>query len=103
MPARLDWPSAIGLFLLNFGTLDYLVFVFLKDNLSSEEFAIVKEWHFKDRVTRMGEQLKAANYPAANRLRSHGWLSVLIRFVIFGITSRMGIFITALIQKPKSQ
>ncbi|MEY4918395.1 MAG: hypothetical protein RL616_2308 [Verrucomicrobiota bacterium] len=64
MPARLDWPSAIGNFLLNFGTLDYLVFVFLKDHLSSDEFAIVREWHFKDRVTRMGEQLKAANYPA---------------------------------------
>ena len=41
-PARLDWPSAIGHFLLNYGTLDYLVFVFLKDHLSPDEFANVR-------------------------------------------------------------
>jgi len=43
LPDRLDWPSAIGNFLLNFGTLKYLVFVFLKDHLQPEEFDRVKE------------------------------------------------------------
>ena len=43
MPERLDWSSAIGLFLINFGTLDYFVFVFLKDHLPPEEFARVKD------------------------------------------------------------
>ncbi|MDX2079951.1 MAG: hypothetical protein SFU53_04145 [Terrimicrobiaceae bacterium] len=38
LPARWDWPSAIGNFILNFGSLDYLVFVFLKDHLPAAEF-----------------------------------------------------------------
>ena len=42
----LDWSSAIGQFLIKYGTLDYFVFVFLKDHLATEEFANVKEWHF---------------------------------------------------------
>jgi hypothetical protein len=62
--ARLDWPSAIGNFLLNYGTLDYFVFVFLKDHLSPDEFANVKEWHFKDRVKRIAQHLKDEKYPA---------------------------------------
>jgi hypothetical protein len=63
LPNRLDWPSAIGNFLLNYGTLDWLVFVFLKDHLSPDDFANVKEWHFKDRATRIGQYLKEAKYP----------------------------------------
>ena len=64
MPERLDWPSAIGLFLLNYGTLDYCVFVFLKDHLSADEFVKVREWHFKDRLTRIAQHLKDEKYPA---------------------------------------
>jgi hypothetical protein len=48
LPNRLDWPSTIGNFPLNFGTLEYLVFVFLKDHLPPEEFDRVKEHHLKD-------------------------------------------------------
>jgi hypothetical protein len=55
--ARLDWPSAIGQFLLSFGTLDYLIVVYLKSNLEPSEFAKVKEWGFKDRMSRMGQHL----------------------------------------------
>lgn len=64
MPARLDWPCAIGHFLLNYGTLDYFVFVFLKDHLSPDEFANVNGWHFKDRVARIAQHLKDEKYPA---------------------------------------
>ena len=64
LPARLDWPSAIGNFLLNFGTLDYFVFCFLKDHLSVDEFDKVKEWHFKDRIDRVGQHMQEAKFPA---------------------------------------
>jgi hypothetical protein len=64
LPERLDWSSAIGNFLINFGTLDYLVFCFLKDHLLSEEFGKIKEWHFKDRLNRMGQHLQEAQSPA---------------------------------------
>lgn len=63
VPARLDWPSAIGSFLLSFGTLEYFVFVFLKDHLPEEEFQKVKEWHLKDRVARIRQRLKDTNLP----------------------------------------
>jgi hypothetical protein len=64
LPARLDWPSTIGNFLLNFGTLDYFVFCFLKDHLSVEEFAKVKEWHLKTRLDRIAQQMQEADFPA---------------------------------------
>ncbi len=63
LPNRLDWPSAIGNFLLNFGTLEYLVFVFLKDHLRPEEFDRVKDYHLKDRLNRIEQQLKQEGYP----------------------------------------
>jgi len=63
LPDRLDWPSAIGNFLLNFGTLEYLVFVFLKDHLRPEEFDRVKEYHLKDRLNLIEQQLKQEGHP----------------------------------------
>ena len=64
LPARLDWPSAIGNFLLNFGTLDYFVFCFLKDHLSATEFDKTKEWHLKDRLSRIAQHMQEAKFPA---------------------------------------
>ncbi len=64
VPSRLDWPSTIGSFLLNYGTLDYFVFCFLKDHLAPEEFDKVKEWHFKDRLERIIQYLQEAKFPA---------------------------------------
>jgi len=63
LPDRLDWPSAIGNFLLNFGTLEYLVFVFLKDHLRPEEFDRVKDYHLKDRLNRVAQQLQEEGHP----------------------------------------
>jgi len=64
MPARLDWPSAIGNFLLSYGTLDYFVFVFLKDNLPPDEFAKIRNWHLKDRINRIQKHLEESKRPA---------------------------------------
>src|SRR5688572_599660 len=60
-PARLDWPSTIGHFLLNFGVIDYLIIVYLKDNLEAVEFAKVKERPFNDRVSRISKHLRDNN------------------------------------------
>jgi hypothetical protein len=66
-PARLDWPSAVGNFVLNFSTLDYLVFALLKDNLPPEEFARMRDWHLKDRLSRIAQILADENYPTAKQ------------------------------------
>src|SRR6185436_4468112 len=50
---KLDWASAIGLFIMNFGMLDYLVNCFLETHLSPEEFARIKNQHFKERIERV--------------------------------------------------
>jgi hypothetical protein len=42
MPARLDWPSVIGNFILNFGVLDLSVLDSLESRLTPEIFAKVK-------------------------------------------------------------
>jgi hypothetical protein len=66
-PSRIDWPSAIGSFLLSFGMLEHFVFVFLKDRLSEAEFDKVKERHLKDRLARIGQYLKEANCSATEQ------------------------------------
>jgi hypothetical protein len=67
LPARLDWPSAIGSLLLNFGTLEYFVSIYLNDHLNEHEYSKVKEWHLKDRLTRIARQMEKENRPAADR------------------------------------
>lgn len=67
LPAPRNWPSAIGNFLLNFGSLDYAVFVFLKDHLPSEEFERVREQHFKDRALRIRKILEGEEYGPEQR------------------------------------
>jgi len=59
LPARWDWSSALGNFVLNFGALDYFVFVFLKDNLPPDAFQKTRDMHFKDRVLKIAEILRA--------------------------------------------
>jgi len=63
-PAHLNWPSTIGNLLLNYGTLDFLVFCFLRDQLSPEEFAKVRDWHLKDRLRRIAQHLQEVKCPA---------------------------------------
>ena len=62
-----DWPSAIGNFILYYGILDYLVFVFLKDHLSEKDFGSVEELHFHDRVQKVAQLVKEG-YPAEQQI-----------------------------------
>ncbi len=64
-PARLDWPSAVGNFLLNFGALDMGVLDFLESSLSTEEFAKVRDWHLRDRIEVIMKHLRTGGYSKA--------------------------------------
>jgi len=63
LPARLDWPSAIGNFLINFGTLDHLILVILKDNLESAEFENLRKKPLNDRVVKVAQYLNDKDRP----------------------------------------
>src|SRR2546427_12974115 len=63
LPARLDWPSAIGNFLLNFGVLDWYIFAFLESQMPAEQFAKIKSEHFQDRITRVKTLVNDRDYP----------------------------------------
>ena len=62
IPKRLDWPSAIGSFLLSYGVLDWHTMVFLESRLDAEQFAKAKELHFQDRVKRIQGIVDASDY-----------------------------------------
>ena len=52
--ARLgDWERSLGRFIINFGMIEYLVEVFLKDHLERTEFEKVRQRHLNDRVARI--------------------------------------------------
>ena len=67
LPAQLDWPSAIGNFILNYGVLEWHVLVFLETRLTADEFARIKGGHFQDRIACVKSQVAAGPYPAAQR------------------------------------
>lgn len=67
MPDRLCWASTIGLFIINFGTLDLHVQDFLENNLSPVEFAKFKERHFHDRVERIKAHVRQTGYEREKR------------------------------------
>jgi hypothetical protein len=50
MPARLDWSSLIGLFILNHGVLEEHFFNFLHSRMATEGFSIVKKESFSYRA-----------------------------------------------------
>lgn len=66
-PDRLDWPSMIGNFLLNFGMLDLLVQDFLEDNLNPTEFRKWRDRGFQDRVDRLKKLLEQSASISAQR------------------------------------
>jgi hypothetical protein len=67
MPDRPTWASTIGLFIINFGTLDLHVQDYLENNLSPEEFAKFKDCHFHDRVERVRRHSEQPGFAAAKR------------------------------------
>ena len=61
---RWTWQFAIGQFILNFGTLEYLVLVFLKDQLQEEAFEGTRNLHLKDRLRAIANHLSDQESPA---------------------------------------
>lgn len=62
VPARWDWPSAIGSFILQCGVMEYFVNVFLTDHLPDGEFDKFKEKSLKDRLTEIERLLNCGKY-----------------------------------------
>lgn len=75
IPARLDWPSAIGSYLLSFGSLEYFVTVYLKDHLPKAEFEKAKEWHLVDRFERIAKLVRDVKQPQAEQ----DWVALVAR------------------------
>ncbi len=62
LPNRLDWSSAIGLFLINYGQLDWQLFVFLESRMPAEQFAKIKSEPFHERVARVKKLVSEGDY-----------------------------------------
>jgi hypothetical protein len=62
-PRMDDWMRALGHFLLNFGTLDYMLLLYLQKRLERSEFETLRRKHFNDRAMRLAEYLREAKYP----------------------------------------
>jgi hypothetical protein len=63
VPTIQQWSSAIGLFLINFGTLDLLVQDFLESILPSREFLPLRDGHFQGRIKRVKDHVTRAEHP----------------------------------------
>jgi hypothetical protein len=66
LPARWDWPSTIGHFLLSFGQLEYRVLAYLKDHLPPKDFEKLRAKPFKDRLQRIALHLETQNASPEN-------------------------------------
>jgi hypothetical protein len=66
-PTLQHWSSAIGLFLINFGSLDLLAQDFLESILPPDEFSRFKNGCFHDRLKRLKEHVHTADYPPEKR------------------------------------
>ena len=64
---RLDWSNAIGLFILNFGQLDWQLLVFLESRISPDEFARIKGKHLQDRIARVKTLVECGPYSDEQR------------------------------------
>lgn len=67
VPARWDWPSAIGQIILRWGYLEYLVTTYLKDRLPDVEYATMKNQPLYHRVQRITRYLDDEGYPQNER------------------------------------
>ena len=62
-----DLFSAVGLLILNFGSLEYLTFDFLQKELSAVDYARASKLHFNERLDRCFELLAATRPRATTR------------------------------------
>lgn len=67
MPDRLCWASTIGLFILNFGQLDWQFLVFLESRIPGDELSRIKGKHFQDRVARVKTLVEGGPYSHEQR------------------------------------
>jgi hypothetical protein len=67
LPNRLDWPSAIGNFILNYGVLDWHVLVFLESRMPLDQFAKIKNKHLKDRIAQVKTLVNKGDYSAEHK------------------------------------
>src|SRR5947207_1453829 len=67
LPTRLDWPSTIGLFIINFGMLDYLVFDFMEKRLPQEQFSKSKGEGLNDRIKRIKRNISEGDFSAESK------------------------------------
>ena len=65
----LDWSSAIGLFIINYGVLDWLLLDYLEKKLPPREFSLIKGRHFHDRALRI-QSFIDAGLPADEEKRA---------------------------------
>lgn len=64
---RLDWASAVGLFIINYGMLDYCVLDFLEFRLPREQFDDLKNKHFQDRIKSVKRLVAGDGYSAEQK------------------------------------
>jgi hypothetical protein len=67
MPDRLNWSSAIGLFIINFGMLDFEVFEFLESRLQPDLFTKIKKEYFQDRITCIKTLVSGGQFSPENK------------------------------------
>ena len=73
IPDQLSWASTIGLFILNFDSLDLLVQDYLENHLSPAEFEKFKARHFRDRIERIHGLIQQSEFPATKREQFEQW------------------------------
>lgn len=67
MPDRVSLATTIGLFILNFSTLDLFVQDYLENNLTTEEFARFKKQPFQKRIECIRELVQQPAFDAKKR------------------------------------
>ena len=67
LPGRLDWFSAVGNFILNYGVLDWHVLIFLESRLSPDQFSKIKNEHFQARIARVKDLVNAGDCSARQK------------------------------------
>ncbi len=65
--ANLDWPSAIGNFILNYGVLDWHVFVFLERRMPPDQFAKIRKEPFQERIGRVRKLVDGGDFSAEQK------------------------------------
>lgn len=72
MTEHLSWASSIGLFIINYGVLDWHLLNFLESKIPPTEFAKFKEKHFQDRVSRVKSFIEESSHYSEEQKAAFG-------------------------------